>query len=86
MFGTNLALLACAPAVLGQAYIQQKLGIANGEPAGTFFGEVGMNRTFDYVIIGGGLAGSVVANRLAENPDVTVAGMHTCRPVKACQS
>ena len=30
------------------------------------------NQSFDYVIIGAGLGGMVVANRLSENPDVTV--------------
>ncbi|WWC60111.1 uncharacterized protein I303_102675 [Kwoniella dejecticola CBS 10117] len=29
-------------------------------------------QTFDYVIVGGGLGGLVVANRLSENPDTTV--------------
>lgn len=30
------------------------------------------NRTFDYIVIGGGTAGLAVAARLAENPSVTV--------------
>ena len=30
-------------------------------------------KTFDYVVIGGGQAGLVVASRLSENPDVSVA-------------
>ena len=30
------------------------------------------NRTFDYIVVGGGLTGLTVAARLAENPAVTV--------------
>ncbi|WRT65517.1 uncharacterized protein IL334_002462 [Kwoniella shivajii] len=30
------------------------------------------DQTFDYVIVGGGLGGLVVANRLSENPDISV--------------
>lgn len=31
-----------------------------------------MNQTFDYIIVGGGTAGCVLANRLTTNPDTTV--------------
>ncbi|KAH6912228.1 GMC oxidoreductase-domain-containing protein [Coprinopsis sp. MPI-PUGE-AT-0042] len=32
----------------------------------------GTNGTFDFVVVGGGLAGSVVASRLTENPSLSV--------------
>lgn len=46
---------------------------APGRLTGTSFGIHGVNATYDYVIVGAGVAGSVLANRLAEDPDVSVA-------------
>jgi choline dehydrogenase len=39
----------------------------------TSFGVLGVNATFDYVIVGGGTAGLVVAKRLSESANITVA-------------
>jgi len=36
-----------------------------------------VNATFDYVVLGGGTAGSVVAARLAEDPSITVCLVET---------
>lgn len=44
-----------------------------GQLTGTSFGIPGVNATYDYVIVGAGLAGSVVAGRLTENSNATVA-------------
>lgn len=40
---------------------------------GNIFGRPGENRSYDYVIVGGGLGGSTVATRLIENTNATVA-------------
>lgn len=42
-------------------------------PNGVRPGTVGINATFDYVIVGGGTAGLTVAARLAESPSTSVA-------------
>lgn len=44
-----------------------------GRLTGSNFGIVGKNATYDYVIVGGGLAGSVVAARLTQNSNASVA-------------
>ena len=44
-----------------------------GRLTGTSFGVSNRNATYDYVIIGGGLAGSVIAARLVENSNASVA-------------
>jgi len=45
-----------------------------GRLLGNSFGNPGVNATFDYVVVGAGLAGSVTASRIAEAmPNMTVA-------------
>lgn len=50
-----------------------RLHAENKRQLGTNAGKVGTDATFDYVILGGGTAGLVIANRLSANPSVTVA-------------
>ncbi|PMD59609.1 uncharacterized protein K444DRAFT_663687 [Hyaloscypha bicolor E] len=40
---------------------------------GSYFGISLTNAAYDYVVVGGGTAGLVVASRLAENPNMTIA-------------
>lgn len=48
------------------------LNLPKGILLGSSFGVPGQNYTFDYLVIGGGLAGLTVAARLAENPTLLV--------------
>ena len=45
----------------------------SGNHQGYTFGKAGVNKTFDYVVIGGGTAGLTVATRLAEKAGISVA-------------
>jgi choline dehydrogenase len=40
---------------------------------GDFFATPGVNTTYDYVVVGGGIAGLAIASRLAENPSLNIA-------------
>ena len=66
-----LASLASAnldsPSLLQQFY-------APGRLLGNSFGNPGVNATYDYVVVGAGLAGALTASRIAEAlPNMTVA-------------
>ncbi|OTB00680.1 hypothetical protein M426DRAFT_65339 [Hypoxylon sp. CI-4A] len=47
--------------------------LSDGVLTGNAFGIAGQNATYDYVIVGGGTAGAVVAHRLTQNSNATVA-------------
>ena len=49
------------------------LSVSGQDPLGGLAGLIGVDATFDYVIIGGGTAGLALANRLSANPAITVA-------------
>lgn len=42
---------------------------------------LGPDETFDYVIVGGGAAGCVLAARLTENPDISVCLLESGPPI-----
>ncbi|KAL8671560.1 MAG: hypothetical protein Q9168_003945 [Polycauliona sp. 1 TL-2023] len=65
---TALALLALSH---GQTFTRKQAG--QTRLLGSSFGVLGLNATFDYVIIGAGTAGLTVAQRLAEDPELSIA-------------
>ena len=67
----NYAALALLASVSSALIVPQLSGF--GRITGTNFGIPGRNATYDYVIVGGGLAGSVVASRLTEHSNASVA-------------
>lgn len=68
---TSTLLMMGRPILLPAVLLVHAVGAINqfSGPArltGSSFGVSGKNKTFDYVVVGGGIAGSVVATRLAE--------------------
>jgi len=66
----SISALLCVLPPTFAAVIPQFSG---GQLTGNRFGNAGLNQTYDYVIVGGGTAGAVVAARLTENSNASVA-------------
>lgn len=47
--------------------------LSGGRLTGDSFGIAGLNATYDYIVVGGGTAGNVVAARLTEHTNASVA-------------
>jgi choline dehydrogenase len=58
---------------LSTAVVSASWGHVGNSLFGTYFGIPNLNATYDYVVVGGGLAGLVVASRLAEDPSLSIA-------------
>ena len=60
-------------AALAASLQSQQAGMFANSTNGYSFGVPGVDASFDYVIVGGGTAGLVLATRLAENSSLNVA-------------
>ncbi|KAI4282986.1 MAG: hypothetical protein L6R38_002512 [Xanthoria sp. 2 TBL-2021] len=73
-FRKNLTWSSIVSAVLAAPpLLNQAQAGGTQRPVGTSFGVPGSSSKFDYVIIGGGTAGLTVAERLSEDPTISVA-------------
>lgn len=68
-----MARLFILSALLSPALASIISQFSGGKLTGNSFGIAGLNATYDYVIVGGGTAGNVVAARLTEHTNASVA-------------
>lgn len=69
--GTVWFILGGAQTITSSNFFPQS--VAQNRLTGTSFGHPGQNTTYDYIVVGAGLAGGVVAARILENTNATVA-------------